>query len=296
MTKGVVLFAFNSPKYDYYKMAEITAKRVNHFLDLPVTVITDENSVINKTSYQFDKTIYTIPDKNNKRDWGVWINKGRYQAYQFSPYDETLLLDTDYMINSNKLLKIFDMPTDFCCHDTTSFLMHPDSPQEALSVYSFNTLWATVVMFKKTKRSEQIFDCLKMVQHNFDHYANLHGFVSATFRNDYALTLALRIVNGHTSVKNDVIPWNLLHVGKDVCIYRNSDDEFNTEYTVMFDNWKRGKIRKEYITMKDMDFHVMGKDNFMTLINVSRGTAIPTHSNVVKEHQHDYLSMHQNSF
>ena len=87
-----------------------------------------------------------------------------------------------------------------------------------------------------------------------------------TNRNDYALTLALRIVNGHTFNKADFIPWNLVHVGKNTSIYSNTNTEFNTEYTVMFDNWQRGKIRKEYITIKDMDFHVMNKENFMELI------------------------------
>ena len=35
----------------------------------------------------------------------------------------------------------------------------------------------------------------------------------------------------------------------------------------MFNNWNKGKIRKEYITIKDMDFHVMNKVKFMDLIN-----------------------------
>lgn len=266
MSKGVLLFAFNSPKYNYYEMAVATAKRINHFLNLPVTVVTDETSIPNNSNYIFDKTIIVNPDTTNKRDWGVWINKGRYQAFELSPYSETLLLDTDYMVNSPKLLTTFDLPTDFCCHDTTSFLMHPCVPQEILSVYSFNTLWATVVNFKRTKRSEQIFDCLKLIQNNFEHYANIHGFISYTFRNDYALTLATRIANGHFMPIEDIIPWNLVHVGKNTSVYRNSNTEFNTEYTVMFDNWQRGKIRKEYNTIKDTDFHVMNKENFMELI------------------------------
>ena len=45
------------------------------------------------------------------------------------------------------------------------------------------------------------------------------------------------------------------------------DDEYNNQYTVMIDNWNRGKIRKEYITIKDTDFHVMNKENFMELIS-----------------------------
>ena len=104
MSKGVILFAFNSPKFNYYDMAVATAKRINHFLNLPVTLVTDETSIPTDPNYVFDKTITVTPDKNNKRDWGIWINKGRYQAYELSPYDETILLDTDYLVNSNKLL------------------------------------------------------------------------------------------------------------------------------------------------------------------------------------------------
>lgn len=267
MNRGALLFAFNSPKFNYFKMAEFTARRIEHFLGLPVTVVTDEKSVPDVPAFNFDDIIIIEPDTSNVRDHSIWINKGRYQAYNLSPYDETLLLDTDYVINSNKLNMLFDFPTDFCCHDTTSFLMNPGVPQEVLSVYSFDTLWATVVMFKKSNRAKQIFECLEMVQKNYDHYANIHSFIGGVFRNDYALTLALRIANGHTSVKSDVIPWNLVHVGKNTHVYKNNDDEFDTEYTVMFDNWKRGKIRKEYCTITDTDFHVMNKENFMELIS-----------------------------
>jgi hypothetical protein len=105
-----------------------------------------------------------------------------------------------------------------------------------------------------------------MVQKNFEHYANIHNFISATYRNDYALTLATRIVNGHVLPKTDIIPWNLMHAGKNTTVYRNTTSAINTEYTVMFDNWKKNKLRKEYIILKDMDFHVINKQNFLELI------------------------------
>ena len=267
MTKGVILFAFNSPAYNYYDMAEHTAKRINHFLNLPVTLVTDVDSLSNQTKYSWDNIVTIIPDKNNFRDWGMWINKGRYQAYAHSPYDETILLDVDYVVNSNKLLKTFDTYVDFSCHNKTSFLMHPSVPQETLSAYSYETMWATVVTFRKSKRAEQIFQCLEMVQNNYDsHYSNIHSFIGGVYRNDYALTLALKIVNGHYDVPNDYIPWNLVHVGKNTQVYNDTDKDFNTEYTIMFDNWQKGKIRKEYMTIKDMDFHVMSKQMYLDMI------------------------------
>jgi hypothetical protein len=105
-----------------------------------------------------------------------------------------------------------------------------------------------------------------MIQKNFQHYSNLHGFVAGTYRNDYALTLALRISNGHIDNQRDFIPWNLVHVGKNIHIYRDHDIDLNTEYTILYDNWQRGKIRKDYITINNFDFHVMNKENFLELI------------------------------
>ena len=266
MSRGVLLFAFNSPKYNYYEMAKYTTRRISHFLNLPVTLVTDDESIPNNELSLFDKVVKVTPDRNNFRDWGMWINKGRYMAYELSPYNETILLDVDYIVNSNKLLSLFDFYDDFCCHNKTNFLTHPGVPQELVSAYSYESLSATVVVFNKTARAKQIFETLEMVQKNYDHYANIHNFIAPVYRNDYALTLALRIVNGHGVNPRDYIPWDLLHVGKNTQVYKTGE-EFDTEYTVMFDNWQRGKIRKEYINIRDMDFHVMNKDLYVDMIN-----------------------------
>lgn len=266
MTRGAILFAFNSEKFNYYDMAAYTAKRIEHFLDLPVTLVTDEQSIPEKSSYAFDKVITIEPDKSNVREWGVWINKGRYQAYDLSPYDETLLLDVDYMVNSGRLLKIFDHYDDFACHEDTYFMMEHTQYKEHLSAKSYKTLWATAVGFKKTKRVENIFESIKMIQNNYEHYAYIHGFLDGSFRNDFALTLALRLVNGHTLLDKDIIPWNLTHISRGIQVIPNTNKKFNTEYTVIYDHWKRGKLRKEYIIIKDFDFHVINKDIFVELM------------------------------
>jgi hypothetical protein len=266
MTRGAVLFAHNTEKLDYFLMAENCAKRITTFLDIPVTLITDENSIPKKVNNYFDDIILVEPDKSNLKESITYINKGRFNAFEYSPYDETIVIDVDYIINSDKLLKTFDLPTDFACHDSTSFLMQPNLPQEVLSSYSFNTLWASVMMFRKTKKVKQIFQCLEMVQNNFKHYSELHHFVSPTYRNDYALTIAVNIINGHLKNKSNIIPWNLLHVGKNTKVIADEKSNINTKYIVIFDHWKKGKIKKEYIKIEDIDFHMFNKDNLLELI------------------------------
>ena len=64
MTQGVLLFAFNSPKYNYYEMALHTKKRVEHFLKLPVTLVTDEDSIpADYENHGWDQITFTTPER-----------------------------------------------------------------------------------------------------------------------------------------------------------------------------------------------------------------------------------------
>jgi hypothetical protein len=253
--KGVLLFAFNNGKTDYFEMAVRTAKRVKHFLNLPTSVITDTNTDVSKYEQVFDNVITTTSDNSNTKANIVWINKGRHKAYELSPYDETLILDTDYLINSDKLLKPFELYDDFMCHNSTSFILFPDAIQEKVSEQFINTLWATVIYFKKTERTKQIFECMEMIQNNYSHYVNIFNMNNTMYRNDYSLTIALWIVNGHSHNMNDYIPWNLVHLSNQIKAYKTN----STEY-LFIDNQK-------YSTLKDMDFHILDKNTFMELTN-----------------------------
>jgi hypothetical protein len=267
MSKGVLLFAFNNGTTDYYAMAIATAKRVNHFLNLPVTVVTDSNTKLDSYDYSFDKTIIVESDNNNRNTQNkVWINKGRYQAYELSPYEETLLLDTDYLINSDKLLRPFEFYNEFMCHNNTNYLMMPNMKQEYIGKNFFSTLWATVIYFKKTYSTKLIFDSIKMIQDNYQHYINIYSPYVGFYRNDFALTFALRTVNGQTEDPSQYIPWELTHVSNEVIVKSNDNSNFNTTYTLLFDNHTRYKVKKEFMIIEDMDFHMMNKENFMEIV------------------------------
>jgi len=251
--KGALLFAFNNGHVDYVKMASLTAKRINDYLDLPCTLITDQ-----KTDYKFDNIIYLDKDPTNSKHKKVWYNKGRFNAFDLSPYDETLLLDVDYIVNSNKLNKVWSFYDDYCIHNSTAFLMYPEALQEQVSPTSFNTLWATVFFFKKTERVKLFFDCVKMVQENYMHYIDLHGMWSTTFRNDHAFAISNRILNGHIENKKDFIPWNLIHIGERTRVEKID----NTEYKITLQQNK-----SQYIIVKDLDFHMLDKNNFMEIFD-----------------------------
>jgi hypothetical protein len=226
-----------------------------------VSVVTDSTTDISKYQCSFDNIYIQDSDKSNIKDKQIWINKGRYKAFDITPYDETLVIDTDYMVNSNRLSSTFSMYDDFMCHDTTGHLFYADLPLEKVSNNSFRTLWATVMFFKKTNRVKQMFECMKMVQENYMHYVKLYNMTSTMFRNDYALTIALRTVNGQTESKKDYIPWKLKHITNDVKIHRVDD----TKYVAFKDTYTRGKLKTSYCYLNEIDFHCLDKKTFMEL-------------------------------
>ena len=139
-----------------------------------------------------------------------------------------------------------------------------NTPQiEMLNPYGFKTLWATVIRFNKTKRAEQIFQSIEMVQHNYEHYANLHSFISMPYRNDYALSIALNTVYGHSIPKSVEIPWSLMNV------------EFNTEiilktptsWELKFKRQVENKIIDYRTTTYDQDLHSLNKDALFAIID-----------------------------
>ena len=158
MTRGVVIFAHSTAATDYYALASATAKRVERFLHLPTTLITDRETLgAVREPYAFHNVITLDRDGTNYRSKNVeWHNRGRYRVYDLTPYDETLVLDSDYIINSPTLLSTFDYSSDFVCHDKCRYLLNL-TPPEHFRGNAQEILWATVLRYRKTRRTEAIF-------------------------------------------------------------------------------------------------------------------------------------------
>lgn len=250
-TRGVVLFAYNTDTIDYYAMAVATAKRVRRFLKLPVSVVTDKKSITSR--YRFDNTILISHEQDNYRGGELWRNHGRYIAGEVTPYDETLVIDTDYLINSTELSQTFDLPSDFVCYHDSTYLLE-NLGNETLGESGISLCWATVFRFRKTARTRDIFALMHVVQQNYNHYANVYRFLPHLYRNDYALTIALRTVNGQTVIPQDNIPGRLRHVGPTVAVTAQTNTCFDL---VRFNN---------RVTVSNWDFHMLNKQNYQEIV------------------------------
>lgn len=211
-SKGVVLFAFNTSEVNYVNIAEQSARLIHHNLNLPVTLITDTK----EPTENFD-TVITVEhthDNFKNSEQLEWRNADRYNAYNLSPYDETLLLDSDYLVLTGNLLKLFDVDCDYKLQHHNMMLDNASSFTMGLT--SLPYVWATVVMFKKTNQSKMLFDLVGRIQRNYQYYRLLYNIRERNFRNDYAFAIANSILNGYDLRVDQSIPWPMLSVFKPV--------------------------------------------------------------------------------
>jgi len=206
MKKGVLLFCFNTPTCDYHKIAEHCVRLIKKNLKLEITIVTNFETYKRFKPMGFINFILHDHAKGNKRMGQEWNNLDRCHAYDLSPYDKTILIDCDYFPFTDHLLTYLEVDDDFLIHDKIHDLTHK-------GVYNFRNnsvipmLWATVIVFEKTQRAKSIFDMVKYIKKHYQYFCDLYRIDFRNFRNDYAFTIALNQVNGHTQQK--FLPGNL---------------------------------------------------------------------------------------
>lgn len=260
MKQGVVIFAFNNDHIDYVKLAAFNAGNIDRYLGLPVTLITDQISV----PAVFDQVVTVPQPKAESRffdDVGTtvaWRNTNRMQAYELSPYDETIVLDADYVVNSAQLKLLSEQsPADILCHRWARDLTKTygqDDMSPTFGEHNMPMWWATVMFFRRSNTTQFVFDSMDMIRQNWDHYCNIYKIKRRTYRNDYALSIALGMVSGHTQ-KLRSIPWVLNNVPPHAEIQRIYEYRYDI-------TWGAHRMQAHTI-----DLHVMGKRNLGDLID-----------------------------
>ena len=241
MTRGVLIYAFNNGEIDYLAMAKWSQKRIKRLLGLDTTIISNAEQQASSGGTR------TFNDKTSP-----WLNASRCNAWEDSPYDETIVLDADYIVNSDTLLKLFDTKQDFLIHQTVSDVTAQNQfvGQESFGELHFPQSWATVFYFNRAKDNQLIFETVRMIKENYSHYANLYKFPRMPFRNDFAFSIALGMLNGHTITDNNLIKWPLTTASTNVVV-SVEDDTIKLEYE------KNNKHMR--LELRELDLHVMNK-------------------------------------
>ena len=275
MSNGAVLIARNNTEVDYVKQAVFCANRIIKFLDIPVSLITDNLEYVEKNhpDHPFDKIIiiendtnYTYKkynDGNFSRRNLEFKNTSRSDVYELTPYDNTLLMDTDFIISNSVLKNCFTQSNNFLIYKTGFELSDWRDLSEfnCISDTGIDFYWATVVYFKKSKETEMFFNLLKHIKEQWSHYRRLYNLNTDTFRNDHAFSIAIHIMNGYQQGNfTNPLPGTMFYTtDKDILLTIN-----DTTFKFLIE-FKTGAYFPASIT--DSNVHVMNKFSLNRIID-----------------------------
>ena len=207
MTKGIIIFAENNEEIDYVKFATINAYMIREYMNVPVSLITNKESAPTG-AHPFDNVIIHEKSKEQTKlfvGYGAhgtfaWYNSNRVLAYKLSPYDETILIDADYLIMSDVLNQCWGREDGLLMsNEATDLLFNKINLKERrLFDTSISMYWATVVYFNRSEKAKLFFDLVESVAKNWEYYTALFNVRVGLYRNDYAFSIAAHLLGGCT--------------------------------------------------------------------------------------------------
>ena len=280
-SNGALIFAHNNASMDYVKLAVYAAERVKRFLDIPVSIATDSKAWLLKTypDHLFDQIIDILPEAGSQQKkfhdgtiaftLAEWKNLSRFRAYDITPYDRTLVLDSDYILNSSILKIAFERDTPFQIYkksfdlagwrDTKSF--------QRINQYSIPFYWATVFVFDKNTITQAFFDLVLYIKQNWLYFRVLYAIEPTNFRNDFAFSIAIHLMNG--KINGDFateLPGVMTYIlDRDICLdIKDASLKFLVEKENHLGEYLAAKI-------KNVDVHVMNKASLSRIIDGGLG-------------------------
>lgn len=205
----------NGEVLDYVQLASIAAERVKHFLGLETYLLTNDTN--NLKSYPiFKDVIVNEPTKISHRSVAAgkdhiqysWFNDTRVDAFKITKglADKVLMIDADYMVNSDLLKDWVETDYPFKMFDRAIDVSKQNEFKQYFPTNDVTQRWATAMCWNNSKEAEVIFETARMVRDNYDFYASMFLMLKGLYRNDLAFSVACHLHN--IPVKEEMLLWN----------------------------------------------------------------------------------------
>ena len=195
MTKGVLLFCFDTEHTKYHRILEKCVRLIKKNLQVEITVVTDIDTFKQIEPLGFVNYKLMEPELGNRKAGKDWRNVDRHMAYELSPYDVTLVMDIDYLPFTDNLRQLLNTKYDFLVSKHAYDLTGRKSfDHRRFSM--IDMVWATVLIFRKGAKAKRVFDTVKHVKNFYQYYVEMYRIYDRSFRNDYAFAIALQQSSG----------------------------------------------------------------------------------------------------
>ena len=276
MTQGILIYAHNTRAVDYALLSVISAGLAKKYLSMPASLVTDDSTV----SWMKQSQIFNLAEKvfeniivadrpitNNQRrlydgennSTVPFVNVNRDTAWNLTPYDRTLLIDSDFLIFSDVLNKYWNTDCDLLIGESINDIYSQDRMKyldRHVSDTGVKLYWATTVMFTKNQNTRLFFDTVNHVKENYRYYADVFRFDHRQFRNDIAFSVSKHILDGYVESNLGTLPPILSALDRDI-LYEVNDQRL----TFLIDH----KLDSNYCaaSISGVDIHIMNKQSII---------------------------------
>jgi hypothetical protein len=272
MTQGFLLFAHDNESVGYGLMAYWQAKRIAKHLNKPTSIVTDS-----ATAQHLDQTVKAWRDvfdkiiliESSATQTKIYIDReltfhniDRVTAWDLTPYNETIVIDTDIIIQSNKFNQLWNYTHDLIvCKNSPNLYGEYSEEFKWISEKTLPFFWATACYFRKTDESKLFFDHCKYIKEHYSWFKHVYDLSSGPVRNDFIWSIALHNLSNKENFEwAPTIPWPLYHTESKDHILKMTDQE------------TRFLTPKGLCLVKGQDVHVLNK--FTLLDNIKKELGI----------------------
>jgi hypothetical protein len=205
MTQGILLFAHDNEQIQYSLLAAWQAKKIHKWLNRPVSLVTDQTSLDTLKHYKlehlFDHIILSHETTDQQKNYAgqklTFKNVDRASAYDLTPYDETLVMDTDIVVHSDRLNLVWNSAEDYLvCKHSKHVQGRSWAAFDHVSYGGIEFFWATLFYFKKTDASQKFFDLCNHIKENYKDYIKEYRIRDVYLRNDHVWSIAIHTLGG----------------------------------------------------------------------------------------------------
>ena len=258
MDRGVMIFAFDNAHVDYLSLAAECAKRIHRHLNVPVCVVTD-NTEKAESFKIFDVIRYVDPhQESNDRNYGddkiaQFKNHSRFLAFSITPFIETIIIDSDYLVCSKQLSVLWGSNQEFLIGGT-AIGVNGELLDQKVSKDGLQSTWATVIYFKRTPYARKVFRLVEYLAYSWDYFRHIYKIETRVYRNDYSFSIALHLLNSGLDLSSHFLPFSLITAVETDNLVAMKDDEMIV----------RTKFKE--VTVKNIDLHVLHKASLLGCI------------------------------
>lgn len=280
-SRGFLYYAYNNEIINYLKLAICSALMGRHQLpSFRAMVVTNSKSLesLNEEDLNLLNELFEtvkIDDKeltqenykstidgDTRHGTHQWFNGTRPNAYTDSIYDETIMIDVDFLFQDDNLDKLWGSQTPVMMNRLIVPIINKEHSEKSGFIQTANVgnftvpmYWATVVYFNRSEFSENFFNLVNYVKDNYFYFQRLYQVDDNAYRNDYSFSIALYIANGFCIPGSEwEIPYKfVLSTNKDV-VFRV--DKGQIKLIINTRNWKQPK---QLFNVQKMSLHCMNK-------------------------------------